>query len=437
LADLDAAQPCDLLLSRAVVVTMAAAGAPVFSPGSVAIRGTDIVAVGPSEDVERRWHAPKRFDCSAHAILPGLVNCHVHAGMSLLKSRAGDRPLRQRLQDVVWPFAAAVDEAASYVGTRLGCLEMMKAGITTFCDMWPFPDATAAAVKSCGLRAVLASYGRGPADGEIEALATAPLRWNDSRLTPAVGIQSLYGCEPAALRRAAGIAREHRLRIHMHLAETKAEVEDGHDFAEADAFGLLRPGTILAHAVHASARDLDLAAERDAGISHNPISNAKLGTGIAPLAQIHARLPVGLGTDSAAANDRHDMFDEMRMALLLDRRRGEASTLQAEDVLKMATIGGARVLGLEREIGSLEPGKRADLVAIDLDDPRFAPLHRDRIPQLMAQLVFCAGGRDVDLVIVDGRVVVVDGTAVELDEAAVMAQGRETARRCLAAAGLA
>jgi 5-methylthioadenosine/S-adenosylhomocysteine deaminase len=430
-------QPCDILLAGGFVVTMERPQGRTFWPGSVGIRDTDIVAVGPSAEVEAQWHARLRLDCSAHAILPGLVNSHVHAGMSLLKGRAGDRPLHRRLREVVWPFAQAMDERASYLGTRLGCLEMMKAGITTFADMWPFPDATAEAAKSCGLRAVLASYGRTHTVGELEALAAAPKRWNDPRLTPAIGIQSLYGVEADTLRQAAATARDRGLRIHLHASETREEVDDGHDFYEIDALGLLRPGTILAHAVHATERELDLAAERGAGIAHNPIANAKLGTGIAPLALMQARLPVGLGTDSAAANDRHDLFDEMRMALLLDRRRGEASTLAPADALAMATIGGASVLGLDSEIGSIESGKRADIIAIDLDDPRFVPLHRDRPAQVLSHFVFSATGADVETVIVHGRIVVRNGVAENLDEADIIAKGREAAASRLSAAGFA
>jgi len=430
-------QPCDILLSGGFVVTMERPQSRMLWPGSVAIRGADIVAVGSSAEVEAQWRASVRFDCSAHAVLPGLVNSHVHAGMSLLKSRAGDRPLRRRLREVVWPFAEAMDERSSYLGTRLGCLEMMKAGITTFADMWPFPDATAEAVKSCGLRAVLASYGRTYASGELEALAAAPRRWNDALLTPAVGIQSLYGVAADTLRQAAATARDCGLRIHIHASETREEVDDGHDFNEIDALGLMRPGTILAHGVHTTVRELELAAERGAGIAHNPIANAKLGTGIAPLALMQARLPVGLGTDSAAANDRHDLFDEMRMALFLDRHRAEASTLAPVDALAMATIGGAIVLGLESDIGSIEPGKRADIIAIDLDDPRFVPLHRDRPAQVLSHLVFSATAADVDTVIVDGRIVVRNGVVENLDEAEIIAKGCEAAASRLAAAGLA
>jgi 5-methylthioadenosine/S-adenosylhomocysteine deaminase len=429
-------QPCDLLLSGGLVVTMAEPNRLIW-PGSVAIRGRDIVGVGPTNDLAAQWRPSVTLDCSAQAILPGLVNCHVHAGMSLLKSRAGDRPFRRRLQELIWPFAEAMTEDASYIGTRLGCLEMMKAGVTTFADMWPFPAANAEAVKSMGLRAVLAPYGRAYAEGEPEALATSAQRWNDDRLAAAIGIQYLFEWTHETLRKAAALAEMYGLRIHMHAADIRAEVAGGHNLAEVDAIGLLRPGTILADCVHLTPEEIDLAGARGAGAALTPVSSAKLGTGFAPLAQLKACMPVGLGTDSVCSNDRHDLFDEMRVAILAGRGRGEADALSAEDALRLATAGGARVLGINQRIGSLEVGKRADVITIDLDDPRFVPLHRERREQVIAHLVFVASCTDVDTVIGDGQILVREGKARNLDETDIMRRGQEISRTCLAKAGLA
>lgn len=428
------AQPCDLLLSGGFVVTMAEPGR-VFWPGSVAIRGCDIVAVGRASQVEAEWRPAVTLDCGAQAILPGLVNCHVHAGMSLLKGRAGDRTLQQR--EVIWPFVEAITEKASYIGTRLACLQMMKSGITTFADMWPFPDANAEAVKSTGLRAVLAPYGRTYATGEIEALVSATQRWNDPRLMPAIGIHSLRACASETLHGAAEVARTHGLRVHMHAGENREDFKDGHDLFEIDALGLLRPGTILAGCIHFTKEEIDLAVERGSGVAHNPISNAQFGIGFAPLTQLMRRMPVGLGTDIAGADGHHDLFDEARMAVLADRGRGAVPALGPEDALTMATIGGAGVLGLDRLIGSLEAGKRADVSTVDLDDPRFIPLDRDRPEQILSHLLFVAASADVDTVIVDGQVVVRGGNVVNLDEEEIMSQGREISITCLAKARLA
>ena len=406
-------------------------------PGSVAIRGRDIVGVGSSAEIAAEWRPVATLDCREHAILPGLINCHVHAGMSLLKSRVGDRPFRRRLREIIWPLAEALTENAAYVGTRLGCLEMMKAGITTLADMWPFPDANAEAVKSTGLRAVLAPLGRTYATGEIEGLASAAQRWNDDRLTPAVGLPPRSEWARETLRSVAAIAQTSGLRIHIDAAEGHEEITKDNGVEEMDALGLLRPGTLLAGCTRVTPQEIDLMVAHGATFSLNPISNAKLGTGIAPVVLVKGRLPVGLGTDSVCSNDRHDLFDEMRMAVLADRGCGAGAALSAQDALALATISGARVLGLEHQIGSLEAGKRADVITVDLDDPRFVPLHRDRPDQVLSHLVFVASCTDVDTVVVDGRVLVRDGNARNLDETELMNQGRDVSRTSLSRAGLA
>jgi 5-methylthioadenosine/S-adenosylhomocysteine deaminase len=426
---------CDLLLAGGCVVTPDRFPA-ILRDGAVAVRAGALVAVGPAAEVEAAWRPRERIAGDALASLPGLVNTHVHAAMSLLKGRAGDRPLARRLREVVWPFARAMDEDSCRDAARLGCLEMLRAGITTFNDMWPVLDATAEAATEAGLRAVLSPYLLEDSR-DLDALPDMPGRWSNPRVSVAVGIQSLYGCPEPLARRAAEIAADHGLPIHMHACETRAEVEAGHTVARIDELGLLRPGTILAHAIHVTDEDIATIAARGAGVAHNPVSNAKLGTGVARTAALRAAgIAVGLGSDSAAANDRHDLFDEMRLALLLDRRHGPG-TLGAADALRMATLDGARVLGLDRQIGSLEVGKRADLITVDLSDPKFAPLDLGRADQVLAQLVFSAGAPDVRDVVVDGRVVLRNRNPTTVDPLSVIERGRDAASRCLAAAGIA
>lgn len=429
------ASDCDLLLAGGCIVTPDLLPA-VLGNGAVAIRDGAIVAVGPAAEIGAAWRPREQIAGEHLAILPGLINTHVHAAMSLLKGRAGDRPLARRLREVVWPFARVMDEDAARDGARLGCVEMLRAGITTFNDMWPQLDATAEAVIETGARAILSPYLLEDSR-DLDNLAEAPARWRSSRLSVAVGIQSLYGCPEALARRAADVAGTHGLPIHMHACETRAEVEAGHTVARIDELGLLRRGTILAHTIHVSDGDIARIAQRDAGVAHNPISNAKLGTGVAPAAALRAAgIPVGLGSDSAAANDRHDLFDEMRLALLLDRRHGPG-TLRAADALRMATLDGARVLGLEARIGSIEVGKRADLISIDMSDPKFAPLDLGRPEQVLAHLVFSAGASDVRDVVVDGRVVLRGRQFTTLDMREAVARANQAASRCLAAAGIA
>ena len=423
-------QPCDLLLLDGLVVTMAKRG-EMFCPGSVAISGRDIVAVGPTEELARNWLPKLTLDCRAQAILPGFINCHVHAGMSLLKGRAG-----HALQDeqILWPLLETITEKAAYTGTHLACLEMMKAGITTFADMWPFPHANAEAVTIAGLRAVLAPWARTYATQELEALASAP--WNNDRLMPSVGLHSLRAVSRDGLRLIAQFARGHDLRIQMHAGRCETESPSGDNLRDAEAIGQLPTGTILADFVNATESEIGLLAKRGTGVAHLPVSNAQVGSGIAPLAQFKGRFPVGLGTDAAGAYGRHDPFDEMRVALLADRGHRAAANLGPQDALDMATIEGARVLRMDHLIGSLEPGKRADLVAINLDDPRFVPLDRGRPAQLLSHLVFAAVAADVDIVIVDGRILVQRGSALHLDEQELIARAREMSGAVLARAGL-
>lgn len=425
-------QPCDLLLSGGFVVTLAKRG-QTFWPGSVAIKGRDIVGVGPADDLARKWLPKQTLDCGTHAILPGFVNCHVHAGMSLLKGCVRG-PFRK--EQVLQALVDAITETAAYTGTRFGCLQMMKSGITTFADMWPFPDANAEAVTGVGMRAVLAPFGRSSTTQELEALASAPARWNNHRLAPAMGVHSLRTSIWGHLRSAAEIALAHDLRIHMQAGVRTPESAGGNSLKDAETLGLLRPGTILADLAHATQPEIDLASKCGAGVALLPVSNAQLGSGNAPLARFKARLPVGLGTDAAGAYGRHDLFDEMRVAVLADRGHGAAANLGPEDALEMATIGGARVLRLDDLIGSLETSKRADIVTIRLDDPRFVPLDRGRPQQLLSHLVFAAAAVDVDTVVVDGHMLVQQGIALHLDEEELIAQAREMSNTVLARAGL-
>ncbi|MGQ0662413.1 MAG: amidohydrolase family protein [Pseudomonadota bacterium] len=427
-----------LLLTGGIVIPVAEPGERIIWPGSVAVLDGRIAAVGPAAEIDPAWPAATRIECAGRAVLPGLVNCHVHAAMNLLKGAAGDRPLPERLSRVVWPFLSAMDASACRAGSRLACLEMLKAGITTFADMWPHLPETAGAVAESGLRAVLATYHMDARGERLDEVLAAALPFKSARIGIAVGLQSLYTASAEVASEAAGLAQRHGLPIHLHALETEAEVEAGHDLHRADALGLMRAGTILAHAVWARPDEIRLIAARGAGVAHNPTSNAKLGVGVAPVAEmVAAGVAVGLGTDSAAANDRHDLFDEMRLALLLQRMNGPAGALTPAQALGFATREGARVVGLERRIGTLEVGKRADIITVDLSDARFRPLCRERPEQVLAHLVFAASGADVDTVIVEGRVLMRERVVETLDEAAVMAEGQAAAAVCLAAAELA
>ncbi len=425
------------LLSGGAIIPVAPKGL-VIHDGAVAIAAGRIVALGPRALVEADYPGAVRIDCTGRVILPGFVNTHVHAGMSLMRSMAGDLPLLERLRRIVWPFMDALDEAAARAAMRLGCMEMALAGYTAFADMFPMIGPGGEEVRRFGLRALLAPYVRDEADGFAE-IAAAGTEWRgDALIRPAIGLQSLYAASEAVLERAAGLATESGLPVHVHIAEHRAEVEDGMGVARLDALGLLRAGGILAHCVHVNEAELARIAETGAGISHNPGSNAKLGTGNADLARIQAHgIAVGLGTDSVAANDRHDPFAGMRMAALLPRRYGMPRVLTGPaDVLELATLGGARLLGIAAQTGSLEIGKWADLCVLRLDDPRHEPLDWENGAQLLAAVVFCGAPEDVDMVMVGGHAIVRDGALAGQDGAEILATASMQSARVLSRAGL-
>jgi 5-methylthioadenosine/S-adenosylhomocysteine deaminase len=339
---------------------------------------------------------------------------------------------------MVWPFMAAMDEEATTVAVRAACAESIAAGITAFADMFPFVAATAQVVEETGLRARLAPYLMADT-GELERSLAAVSAVGSRRVTAAVGVQSLYAASEAALAAAADLARSASQPVHIHVAETRAEFDQDMAVQAAARRGLMPKGSILAHAVHVDAADVASIAASGAGVAHNPSANAKLGTGIAAVGVYRtAGIPVGLGSDSVAANDRLDLFEEMRMAVFLSRlRQGDAPPLTAWDAIEMATLGGAQVLGISDSVGSLEVGKGADVIRLRLGRSHFEPLLDDAPDQIAAHVVFAARPADVTAVFVDGRLLFDQGAFTTLDPAAVMHAATSAAARVLGRAGLA
>jgi 5-methylthioadenosine/S-adenosylhomocysteine deaminase len=431
-----AATACDLILTGARVVPVVSSKT-IYWPGSVAIRDGAIIGVGSSREVDKRFAATRRVSCDGDIVMPGLVNAHLHAGMSLLKGYPCDYALPERLKRVVWPFMAAMDEQATAAAVRAACAESIAAGITSFGDMFTFVAATAHAVRDTGLRARLAPYLMTVPD-ELARAVRDVNALGCPRVTAAVGVQSLYGTSAAALQEAAEIARSEKLPVHIHVAETHAEFEQDMGVRAVARCGLMPKGSILAHAIHVDAEEVAQIAQHRAGIAHNPSANAKLGTGIAAVGGYRsADIPVGLGSDSVAANDRLDLFEEMRMAVFLSRlRRDQAEPLSVWDAIEMATLGGAQVLGLDRTIGSLEPGKAADLIRIRLGAPHLEPLLDDDLEQVAAHIVFAARPADVSMVLVDGEPLFDRGAFTRIDAAEVMQAATVAAARVLGRAGL-
>lgn len=406
-------EPIDLLIESRWIATVEPAG--VLTKHAVAIRNGRILAVLPASEARSRYQATERVDLKEHILIPGLVNLHTHAAMSLMRGMADDLPLMEWLQKHIWPTEAAhISPQFVYDGTRLACAEMLKGGITCFNDMYFFPDAAATAASELGMRAMLgitALEFPTPYANDADDYINKGLAVRDTwREHPLIGFclapHAPYTVTNATFEHILTLSEQLNLPIHCHIHETRQEIEESQrqhkqtPLRRLHDLGLLGPGFIGVHAVHMNEEELQILAATGCGIAHCPSSNLKLASGFAPVVRMRQLgINVGLGTDGAASNNRLDLFGEMRLAALIAKGcTGDASALPAGEVLRMATLNGAMALGLGDEIGSIAPGKAADLCAVSLggieNQPCFDPL---------SHLVYVAGRECVTHVWVDGK----------------------------------
>jgi 5-methylthioadenosine/S-adenosylhomocysteine deaminase len=373
-------QIADRLLINGLVVTMNAPG-DLLPQGAVAIGGHDIVAVGPTGEVMAEWEAPEVVDCEGAAILPGLVNAHTHVPMSLLRGLADDLRLD------VWLFGYMLPVEREFVsaefcrwGTLLSCAEMIRSGVTCFADMYYYENEVARAAADAGMRAICAEtvmkWPTPDAESYDESIALCRKfieKWRDHALiTPAVGPHAPETSTPEMLRDSAQLAAEYGVPLLVHIAETAGGVDETQNLygmSPVDVLqehGVLEGQVLAAHCVHITDQDRDLLARHGVGVAHNPTSNLKLASGLADVVgMLEAGIAVGIGTDGQASNNDQDMFQEMHLAALLPKGvRMDPTVVPARQAFAMATIGGARALGMDEIIGSLEVGKRADIVIL-------------------------------------------------------------------------
>jgi len=415
------------------VLTMAEGKAPI-KDGMVKIVGEKIAAVAPWKDqqLDPDWEL---VDASDSIIMPGLVNTHTHAAMVLFRNFADDLPLMAWLQEKIWPLEENLTAEDVYWGTRLAINEMLLSGTTTFADMYFFQDEVAQATEESGIRAVLSRglIGVNPqAEKNLAEAVEQAKKWRgkgEGRIQMMLAPHAPYTCPPDFLKEVVAAARHYQLGIHIHLSETRDELEQiGRSYGKRPVAYLAEQGifsrpVLAAHGVWLDDAEISYLSRQKVGVAHNPSSNMKLASGIAPVVKmLTAKIPVGLGTDGAASNNRLDMFTEMRTAALLHKLATEEPTaLTAETALRMATIEGARALGLEEQIGSLEQGKKADLIRISLHKSHLTPCHNP-----VALLVYTVRGGDVTGVMVNGEWLVEDGKILKGDEEEVC---RETGKR--------
>jgi 5-methylthioadenosine/S-adenosylhomocysteine deaminase len=433
-----------IVVTGGTVVTMDAQRR-VLSPGAVAIRGNTILAVDTPAAIARQFAAAEVIPADGAVVMPGLINTHGHAPMVMYRGLADDLALKDWLEKYIFPAEAkTVSPELVRVGARLAVLEMIQSGTTLHTDMYYFEEEVAKVTKAAGMRGVLAETVIGfpvpDAKTPVESLARAERFMaaykGDPLIVATVAPHSMYTVDAETLKATRDLARKFGVPLVTHLAETEDEVSQSmakHGLTPAaylDSLGFWDTPAIAAHGVHLSDADIAILQRHHVALSHNPESNMKLASGAAPVVKcLKAGLAVGLGTDGAASNNDLDMFEAMRQAAFLHKLVDKDPTVtSAETVLEMATIGGATALGMADRIGSLEPGKLADLIIVSMRAPRQTPMYNP-----ISHLVYVTRGDDVRTTIVNGRVLMRDRRVLTLDSAAVLTDARRLAGRVRAA----
>ena len=423
----------DLIITNGTILTMDAGNAMV-EEGFLCVQGDSISHIGSGEPTS--VVADKTIDAAGGLILPGLVNGHTHAAMSLFRGLADDLPLMDWLNHYIFPVESKMDGEFVYTGTLLACAEMILSGTTTFCDMYLFEDEVAKAAVKAGMRCLVGevlydfpSPNYGPIENGFAYTEALIRKWREDPLVSiAVEPHSLYTCSPDLLAGTNDLALRYDVPLIIHLAETRNEIlEIREKYGKSPvehlrSLGLLGRHLIADHAVYLEKADIRIMAERGVRVIHNPESNMKLASGVAPVPDLLARgVTVGLGTDGCASNNNLDLFSEMDTAAKLHKVHTlDPTVMDAVTVLRMATIDGAAALGLDEQIGSLEPGKKADIIVVDTRKPHLTPLYH---PQ--SHLIYAARGSDVVHSVINGRVVMEDRQLKTLDLAEVIGRARE------------
>ncbi|MEI6596892.1 MAG: amidohydrolase [bacterium] len=421
---------CDLIIKGKYILPMEDK-LTVIKDGFIAVLKNKIVALGSGADI-KNYQAEQTIDAGNSIVMPGLINTHTHAAMTYFRGLADDLPLDIWLNKHIWP-AEAKYVNANFVkqASELACLEMLKAGVTSYNDMYFFGEAMADPAIKANLRALIGITGidfKKPEQALKEAVELAKQYKNNEFIKIALAPHAVYTCSKDNLLKIKAVAEAENLRIHIHVGETKKEVEgsiknNGKTPVEyLDELGILSDKLMAAHSVWLSDNDLEIYKNKKVKVAHCPISNMKLASGVAPLKRmLEMKIIVGLGTDGAASNNTLDLFSDMRACALLHKVNNfDPTTISAKEVVKMATIDGAKVLGMEKEIGSLEVGKKADIITINLNKPHLTPIYNP-----YSHLVFCVNADDVENVVVNGKIIMKNREVKTLDEEKILMQAGE------------
>jgi 5-methylthioadenosine/S-adenosylhomocysteine deaminase len=439
-------KPVSIIVTGGTVITMDGTSR-ILTPGALAIEGSHIVAVGTPADIAAAYTAPDVIRAEGSVVMPGIINTHGHAAMVMFRGLADDLALMDWLNHYIFPAEAKmVSPEFVRVGTSLAALEMIQSGTTLYTDMYYFEEEVARATRAAGMRGVLGQTIIGFPVGDAKTPAEALARTsrfidefrNDALIIPAVAPHSMYTVDAETLKACRAMATASKVPLITHVSETRDEQKTSDErhkmtpTAYLDSLGFFGPQTLIAHGVWLSDEDIAILAKRKVGVSHNPESNMKLASGTARVGKwLAAGLAVGLGTDGAASNNDLDMFDTMRTTAMLHKLiDDDPRSMPAQTVLEMATIGGARSLGLGDRLGSLEAGKLADVIVVRMDTARQTPLYNP-----VSHLVYVTRGDDVRTSIINGKVVMRDRQVLTLDAAKVIADANAMALKVKAAVG--
>jgi len=431
---------CDRLISGGRLLLMDK-GQTIITCGSLAVRGSDIIAVGEKKDIESRYVSSEIIDAKGGIVMPGLINGHTHAAMTCFRGMADDLELMDWLNHYIFPAEAEnVNHETAYWGSLLACAEMIKSGTTTFCDMYIFEDETAKAAKAAGMRCLLGEVlfdfpspnFQTPQEGLAYTKKLLETWAGDELINIFVEPHGLYTCSEPLLTDAKALARQFNAPLGIHLLENQSERRqlDEKFGRSAVSFlkdiGLLDDKLIAFHCVCMDDTDIKMFADHGSKVIHNPESNMKLASGVAPIPEmIAAGVCVGLGTDGCASNNNLDLFQEMDSAAKLHKvHRLDPTVMDAKTVLETATREGARALGMDHLVGELKPGRKADIIIIDIDKPHLTPLYHE-----YSHLVYAVGGADCDTVLINGKVVMKNRRLLTIDENEAMKKVRQITQR--------
>lgn len=427
----------DILIKNAYILTQDSSKT-IIENGVIVIADSKIIEIGNNE-IAKKYSAKEVIDAKDKLVMPGLINTHTHAAMTILRGVADDLPLLEWLYKHIFPLEAKyVDAENVKLGTQLAILEMIHSGTTTFNDMYFYEDEVAQVCKSIGMRAVLTESlidfpvpnSKTPQDGLKYSENLINKYLNDSLITIGIAAHSPYTCSPWLLQESKKLADKYNVPYNIHLSETKWEVDTIQKTYKLtpvgylDSLKVLSENVVGAHCVHLTTGDIEIIANKGVGVAHNPQCNLKISSGVAPIPELlKAHAQVGLGTDGVVSNNDLNLFEEMNTAAIIHKyTHNEPTVMNASEVIDIATIGGAKVLGLDKKIGSLEVGKLADMIIINLNKPHLIPLYN-----IYSQIVYSMDGNDVETVIINGKVVMKENKILTIDEKEVLNKFKEFA----------